>query len=84
MVERESKQTGIDNTLYKLVIHQSHFFFLQFPNYEIVVTGLRDEFPKWLKGKTSILTLIVIVFAFVLAIPQTFQVTRYLALHCIQ
>ncbi|XP_060591906.1 sodium- and chloride-dependent glycine transporter 1-like [Ruditapes philippinarum] len=42
----------------------------QFPNYEIVVTAIKDEFSKRLHGKTTQLTLIVIVLAFLLAIPQ--------------
>ncbi|XP_053402899.1 sodium- and chloride-dependent neutral and basic amino acid transporter B(0+)-like [Mercenaria mercenaria] len=50
----------------------------QFPNYEIVVTAFRDEFPKRLKGKTTLLTLIVIVLAFLLAIPQVTQGGFYL------
>ena len=47
---------------------------LQFPNYEIVVTALRDEFPKKLAGKKHILTFIVIFVAFCLAIPQVTEV----------
>ncbi|WAR13464.1 SC6A9-like protein [Mya arenaria] len=50
----------------------------QFPNYEIVVTALRDEFSKLLKGKTTILTLIVILAAFLLAIPMVTEGGMYL------
>ncbi|WAR13435.1 SC6A9-like protein [Mya arenaria] len=50
----------------------------QFPNYEIVVTALRDEFSKLLKGKTTILTLIVILVAFLLAIPMVTEGGMYL------
>ncbi|XP_060569817.1 sodium- and chloride-dependent betaine transporter-like [Ruditapes philippinarum] len=43
----------------------------QFPNYEIVVTAIKDEFSKRLHGKTTQLTLIVIVLAFLLAILKS-------------
>ncbi|XP_060563213.1 sodium- and chloride-dependent glycine transporter 1-like [Ruditapes philippinarum] len=50
----------------------------QFPNYEIVVTAIQDEFNKHFKGKTTLLTLIVIVLAFLLAIPQVTRGGFYL------
>ncbi|XP_045191547.2 sodium- and chloride-dependent glycine transporter 1-like [Mercenaria mercenaria] len=50
----------------------------QFPSYEIVVTALKDEFPKHLKGKTTLLTFLVILIAFLLAIPQVMEGGFYL------
>ncbi|KAK3580304.1 hypothetical protein CHS0354_003538 [Potamilus streckersoni] len=50
----------------------------QFPNYEIVVTALCDEFPKIFKGKKMIMTVGVILCAFLLAIPMVTQGGIYL------
>lgn len=50
----------------------------QFPNYEIVVTALRDEFPQLLRKKHILLTSVVIVAAFLLAIPMVTQGGFYL------
>lgn len=50
----------------------------QFPSYEIVVTALKDEFPKYFKDKTILLSLIVIIVAFLLAVPQVAQGGFYL------
>ncbi|KAL3859016.1 hypothetical protein ACJMK2_009257 [Sinanodonta woodiana] len=50
----------------------------QFPNYEIVVTALCDEFPKIFKGKKMIMTVGVILAAFLLAIPMVTQGGIYL------
>lgn len=50
----------------------------QFPNYEIVVTALRDEFPKLLQKRTVLLPLVVVLVAFVLAIPMVTQGGFYL------
>lgn len=50
----------------------------QFPSFEIVVTAFRDEFPKIFSGKKTLLTLIAIGVAFVLAIPQVTQGGIYL------
>ena len=38
------------------------------------MTGLRDEFPKQLTGKKTLLSFLVILVAFLLAIPQVTEV----------
>ncbi|XP_052231696.1 sodium- and chloride-dependent glycine transporter 1-like [Dreissena polymorpha] len=50
----------------------------QFPNYEIVVTALNDEFPRLFQGKTTVMTLGVITCAFLLAIPMVTEGGFYL------
>ncbi|KAL4240747.1 Sodium- and chloride-dependent glycine transporter 1 [Mactra antiquata] len=50
----------------------------EFPGYEITVTALTDEFPKLFKGKTVLMTFVVILAAFLLAIPQVTQGGYYL------
>ncbi|KAH3778547.1 sodium- and chloride-dependent glycine transporter 1-like [Dreissena polymorpha] len=50
----------------------------QFPNYEIVVTALKDEFPRLFQGKSTVMTLGVIMCAFLLAIPMVTEGGFYL------
>lgn len=44
------------------------------------MTALVDEFPKFLKGRSMLMIIVVIAFAFVLAIPMVTGVSKLIQL----
>ena len=57
-------------------------YHLQFAMVECVVTGLSDEYPKYLRRYKPFFLIGVCVLMFLLAIPMCAQVGTYLLLLC--